>query len=64
MVIEEPNIKDNSRLNTINTARVLGINRTTLYRACKTGDIDFAIAKNGKRCYKGKDIKKFWKEHI
>lgn len=64
MVIDEPNIKDDSRLSTMATARILCIDRTTLYRACKQGSIRCSIASNGKRCYRGRDIKKYWREHI
>lgn len=57
MVTEEPNISDNSRLNTTAAAKVLGIDRTTLYRACKVGAIRFDIARNGRRYYIGRHIK-------
>lgn len=64
MVIDEPNIGDNSRLSTMATARVLGIDRTTLYRASSQGSISWSIVANGRRCYRGRDIKKYWREHI
>lgn len=64
MVIDEPNIKDNSRLSTVVAARVLGVDRTTLFRACKSGEIKWDIAKNGRRYYIGRAVKKYWREHI
>jgi len=64
MVINEPNISDNCRLSTVAAARMLGIDRTTLYRASKLGFISWSIVASGKRCYNGRDIKKYWREHI
>jgi len=64
MVINEPNISDNCRLSTVAAARMLGIDRSTLYRASKQGFIRWSIVMSGKRCYTGKDIKKFWRENI
>lgn len=64
MVADEPLIRDDSRFNTISTAKLLGIDRTTLYRAMKHGYINYCLTVTGKHCYKGKDIKKFWRQHI
>ena len=64
MVIEEPNISDKAKLNTTQTAKVLGIHINTVrIKSQVEQKLAYSIGKNGRPYFLGKSIKKFWREN-
>lgn len=62
-----PDIPDDWRGGVVKTSKILGIDAKTLnkYAALgrRNGGIDWYISrKNGRKVFRGKDIKKFWRE--
>lgn len=60
-----PIVDVESRFNMVESARILGVSRSTLYRYIQDGSIKFGIRKvNGGRFLTGKQIIQIWKEVI
>lgn len=58
-------IKDNEELNSKEVCQRLGISRTTLSKYVNNNMIKFHIKKrNGRKAFKGIDVKLFWKSTI
>lgn len=64
MINDMPNINSSSRYSTTETANILGIHRTSLWRATKDGLILCNVHKSGRRFYYGREIIRFWKENF
>lgn len=57
----EPNISDTAKYNSKQTSVILGIHPNTLRKYADAGCIKFSVSPlNGRRLFKGSDIKKFW----
>lgn len=62
MVTTCPNIAVDERFNLTETARILGISRSSLYRYITDGNIKFGIRKiNGSKFVTGGEIIRIWK---
>lgn len=62
MTATPPDVHPNGRYNTVQTAQLLGIGRTTLWRLSNAGILKPRHEKHsGKARYRGKDILAYWK---
>lgn len=62
MSTTEPKVDPRGLYGMVETARVLGINNSTLTRACHKGSIAYAVRQStGKRVFKGQDIINYWR---
>lgn len=62
MTSTPPEVHPNGRYNTVQTAKKLGIGRTTLWRLSNAGILKPRHEKHtGKARYRGKDILAYWK---
>lgn len=64
MINEMPQINSSSRYSTTEAANILGIHRSSLWRATKEGLIACNERKSGKRFYYGREIIRYWKENL
>lgn len=63
MVNEEPKIPDNARFSVCETAKILDISTSTLWRHTTAQLIKCErFRANGRPRYKGSEIKKYWKQ--
>ena len=60
MISDRPDVIAGSRYSVTAAAAKLGISRSTLYRATKSGDMPFVLRRNGRKVFYGKDIVAFW----
>lgn len=62
MTNTEPEVADNGRYSLSETCKVLKLSIKTVLKYTDTGDLKHGIHKhNGRKFYKGSEIKKFWK---
>ncbi len=62
MTAEEPKVAPTGRYSVLKTCQALEIDRSTLWRHTKLGNIRYSISKiNGRKFYKGIHILAFWK---
>lgn len=66
MVSTEPKVNINGLYGVKETARLLGVNPSTISRAARSSDPDKALKyhirkQTGKRVYKGQDIINYWR---
>ena len=62
MCNECPNIRDDARYSAIETARLLGVHRNTLYNHTKQHKIRVGYRRsNGRPFYTGRAIKQYWR---
>lgn len=61
MTTTPPDVHPDGRYNTVQTAAILGISRTTLWRLTNAGILKPRFEKHtGKARYRGKDILAYW----
>ncbi len=60
MINEPPDVKPKGRYSISETARVLQISVTTVYRYVKSGTLKNMIRANGKIAITGSEITRFW----
>lgn len=61
MISQEPVISDNAKLSTKEVAELLKVSVWTIQRATNSGLIKCGNRRsNGRRFYKGSDIKRYW----
>lgn len=65
MVNVEPNISYNGRYSIVETCRLLGISRNTLYRYTARNLIHYGIrTSTARKFYLGSEILRFWKQQM
>lgn len=60
-----PDIPDNWKGGVNKVAEVLGLDRSTIWKAAlkgkRFGGIDWTLGKNGRKQFSGKEVKRYWK---
>lgn len=65
MVNNKPQIGDTSKFSSKRTSEILGISRRSLFNYVNDNRIKFHVSKiNGRKYFKGIDIKMFWESAI
>lgn len=63
MISELPNIRPAGRYTVTQTAELLGVDRHTIARWCKAGEIRAGASNGRRRYFKGTDIMKAYYSH-
>lgn len=62
MTSEIPNVSDNGRYTVCDAARIMNVNRRTIYNWIDKGYLKFGLFRhNGRRFIPGKELIRFWK---
>lgn len=53
-------MRPDSRYSVLQAANILQVSRSTIYNATISGNLSFALARNGRKVITGKEIVAFW----
>jgi len=61
---EEPKVADTGKYSMTQAAKALGIHTNTLLNYVKQGRIRHSVRRtNGRKCFTGYELKKFWRKY-
>lgn len=60
MTNQKPSVYPNGRYSIKETAQVLDISTSSIYRYIRDGIIPICMRRNGRPCIEGKEITRFW----